>query len=183
MCPYQLVLQVLELWASSPTLGHGLILYFTLISVGIFPLFNEEGDFTVSVLQSVYIFLQKLQSPGKDCSTKWQWERGHMYHAMSCGSVGMRCCYEIKLLRRLSVSNLHPAPSASSLLQEIFPGNIMEQILLNAIMQHLQDNQDIRPRQHGFVKDRSCFTNMVSFFKQVTCLVGEGMVVNVVSGL
>ena len=32
------------------------------------------------------------------------------------------------------------------------PGKVMEQIILSAITWHMQDNQVIRPSQHGFMK-------------------------------
>ena len=35
----------------------------------------------------------------------------------------------------------------------------------------------IRPRQHGFVKGRSCLTNLISCCDRVTCLVGYGKAV------
>jgi len=44
----------------------------------------------------------------------------------------------------------------------------------------VKDNQGIRPSQHGFIKDRSCLTNLISFYDQVTCLVDEGKAVDVV---
>ncbi|GAB0209228.1 hypothetical protein GRJ2_003388500 [Grus japonensis] len=56
----------------------------------------------------------------------------------------------------------------------------MEQIILSAIMWHVQDNQVIRPSQHGFVKGRSCLTNLISFYDKVTLLVDEGKAVDVV---
>ena len=43
-------------------------------------------------------------------------------------------------------------------------GKVMEQIILSAITQHIQDNQAVRPSQHGFMKDRSCMTNLISFY-------------------
>ncbi|RMC08902.1 hypothetical protein DUI87_13896 [Hirundo rustica rustica] len=60
------------------------------------------------------------------------------------------------------------------------PGKIMEQFILSAITQHLQDGQGIRPSQHGFTKGRSCLTNLVSFYDQVTRLVDAGRAVDVV---
>ncbi|KAK4830696.1 LOW QUALITY PROTEIN: hypothetical protein QYF61_012865 [Mycteria americana] len=56
----------------------------------------------------------------------------------------------------------------------------MEQIILSAIMQHIQDNQVIRASQHGFMKGRSCLTNLISFYDKVTRLVDEGKAVDVV---
>ncbi|TRZ08541.1 hypothetical protein HGM15179_018566 [Zosterops borbonicus] len=60
------------------------------------------------------------------------------------------------------------------------PGKIMEQFILSVITQHLQDGQGIRPSQHGLRRGRSCLTNLVSFYDQVTCLVDAGKAVDVV---
>ncbi|GAB0184589.1 mitochondrial enolase superfamily member 1 [Grus japonensis] len=57
-------------------------------------------------------------------------------------------------------------------------GKVMEQIILSAIMRHIQDNQVIS--QHGFMKSRSCLTNLTSFYDKVTHLVDEGKAVDVV---
>ncbi|KAK4812863.1 hypothetical protein QYF61_024160 [Mycteria americana] len=59
-------------------------------------------------------------------------------------------------------------------------GKLMEQIILSAIMRHVQGNQVIRPSQHGFMKGRSCLTNLISFYDKVTHLVDEGKAVDVV---
>uniref|UniRef100_A0A8B9I2V1 Reverse transcriptase domain-containing protein n=1 Tax=Anser brachyrhynchus TaxID=132585 RepID=A0A8B9I2V1_9AVES len=56
----------------------------------------------------------------------------------------------------------------------------MEQIILRVITRHLQGKQAIRPSQHGFMKGRSCLTNLISFYDQVTRLVDEGKAVDVV---
>ena len=56
----------------------------------------------------------------------------------------------------------------------------MEQIILSVITRHLQGNQAIRPRQHGFMKGRSCLTNLISFYDKVTCLVDEGKAVDMI---
>ncbi|RMC07031.1 hypothetical protein DUI87_16484 [Hirundo rustica rustica] len=60
------------------------------------------------------------------------------------------------------------------------PGKIMEQFILSAITQNLQDGQGIRPSQHGFRRGRSCSTNLISFYDQVTHLVDTGKAVDVV---
>ncbi|KAK4822322.1 hypothetical protein QYF61_013021 [Mycteria americana] len=60
------------------------------------------------------------------------------------------------------------------------PGKVVEQITLSAIRWHVQDNQVIRPHQHGFMKGRSCLTNLISFYDKVTCLADEGKAVDVV---
>ncbi|KAF4805155.1 RNA-directed DNA polymerase from mobile element jockey-like protein [Turdus rufiventris] len=60
------------------------------------------------------------------------------------------------------------------------PGKVMEQFIVNAITQHLQDGQGIRPSQHGFSRGGSCLTNLISFYDQVTHLVDVGRAVGVV---
>ncbi|KAK4828011.1 LOW QUALITY PROTEIN: hypothetical protein QYF61_022788 [Mycteria americana] len=60
------------------------------------------------------------------------------------------------------------------------PGKVMEQIIVSAITQHVQDNQVIRPFQHGFMKGRSCLTNLISFYDKMTHLVDEGKALDVV---
>ncbi|KAK4810944.1 hypothetical protein QYF61_013352 [Mycteria americana] len=60
------------------------------------------------------------------------------------------------------------------------PGKLMEQIILSAIAQHIENNQGIKPSQHGFRKGRSCLTNLISFYDKVTRLVDEGKAVDVV---
>jgi len=54
------------------------------------------------------------------------------------------------------------------------PGKIMERFILSALRGHVRDNQGIRPSQHGFMKGRSCLTNLISFCDQVTHVVDEG---------
>jgi len=56
----------------------------------------------------------------------------------------------------------------------------MEQIISSAITWHTQDNQVIWPSQHGFMKGRSCLTNLNSVYDQVTCLVDKGKALDVV---
>ncbi|RMC07057.1 hypothetical protein DUI87_16511 [Hirundo rustica rustica] len=60
------------------------------------------------------------------------------------------------------------------------PGKIMEQFILRAIVKHLQDGQGIRPSQHRFRRYRTCSTSLISFYDQVTHLVGAGKAVDVV---
>ena len=55
----------------------------------------------------------------------------------------------------------------------------MKWIVLREIMRHVRDNQGISPSQHGFMKGRSCLTNLISFYDRVTCLVDEGKAVDV----
>ncbi|GAB0181757.1 mitochondrial enolase superfamily member 1 [Grus japonensis] len=60
------------------------------------------------------------------------------------------------------------------------PGKGMEQIILSAIICHVQDNQVIGPSQHGFMQSTFCLTNLISFYDKVTHLVDEGKAMDVV---
>ena len=62
----------------------------------------------------------------------------------------------------------------------LVPAKIMEWFILSAVSRHVKDNQVIRPSQHGFMKGRSCLTNLISFYDQETPLVDEGKAVDVV---
>ena len=46
----------------------------------------------------------------------------------------------------------------------LVPGKVMEQIISGAIMDQLKVNQGIRLSQHGYTNDRSCLTNLISFY-------------------
>ncbi|KAK4824174.1 hypothetical protein QYF61_011471 [Mycteria americana] len=67
----------------------------------------------------------------------------------------------------------------SDLVKDV-PALAGEQIILSAITQHVENNQGIKPSQHGFRKGRSCLTNLISFYDKVTRLVDEGKAVDVV---
>ena len=43
----------------------------------------------------------------------------------------------------------------------LVPGKVMEQIVLREITRHVRDSRGIRPSQHGFMKGRSCLTNLI----------------------
>ena len=53
-------------------------------------------------------------------------------------------------------------------------------IVLREITWRVQDSCRVRPSQHGFMKGRSCLTNLISFYDLVTCLVDEGKAVDVI---
>ena len=56
----------------------------------------------------------------------------------------------------------------------------MESIIRDAIVQHLTENKLLLPSQHGFMKSKSCLTNLLEYLEALTKLVDEGHSVDVV---
>jgi len=59
-------------------------------------------------------------------------------------------------------------------------GKVIEQIIFSVLIGHMKDNQGVSPSQHGFIKGRSCLTNLISFYDQLTHLVEDGKAVDVI---
>ncbi|CAM5157618.1 unnamed protein product [Natator depressus] len=55
----------------------------------------------------------------------------------------------------------------------------MEQVLKESILKHLEERKVIRNSQHGFTKGKSCLTNLIAFYDEITGSVDEGKVVDV----
>ncbi|CAM5077226.1 unnamed protein product [Eretmochelys imbricata] len=55
----------------------------------------------------------------------------------------------------------------------------MEQVLKESILKHLEERKVIRKSQHGFTKGRSCLTNLIAFYDEITGSVDEGKAVDV----
>lgn len=60
------------------------------------------------------------------------------------------------------------------------PGRVMEKIILGATERHSKNKAIIRHSQHGFMKGKTCLSNLISFYDKVVCLVDEGKMVDVI---
>ncbi|CAM4589167.1 unnamed protein product [Lepidochelys kempii] len=60
------------------------------------------------------------------------------------------------------------------------PGKIMEQVLKESILKHLEERRVIRNSQHGYTKGKSCLTNLIAFYDKITDSVDMGKVVDMI---
>jgi len=56
----------------------------------------------------------------------------------------------------------------------------MEQLILEVIIKQVEEKKVIRSSQHGFTKGKSCLTNPIAFYDDMTGWVDEGRAVDAV---
>ncbi|GAB0177989.1 mitochondrial enolase superfamily member 1 [Grus japonensis] len=60
------------------------------------------------------------------------------------------------------------------------PGKVMEQLFLGVISKDVEEKKVIRSGQHEFTKGKSCLTNLIAFYDDMTGCIDEGRAVDVV---
>lgn len=55
----------------------------------------------------------------------------------------------------------------------LIPGKLMKQMILETLFKHIKDKKLIRRNQQGFMKRKSYFTNLRTFYDEMASLVGE----------
>ena len=48
------------------------------------------------------------------------------------------------------------------------PGKVMEQLILEAINEQVEEKKVIRSSQHGFTKGKSCLPHLIAFYDDMT---------------
>ncbi|CAJ0940101.1 unnamed protein product [Ranitomeya imitator] len=71
-----------------------------------------------------------------------------------------KCGANIKKGTKTELGNYRPVSLASTV------GKILEGILRDAILEYLKRNNLMTQYQHGFTRDRSCQTNLISFYEE-----------------
>ena len=60
------------------------------------------------------------------------------------------------------------------------PGKVMEQLFLEVINKQVEEKKVIRSKQHELTKGKSCLTNLIDFYDDMTGWIDEGRAVEVV---
>lgn len=60
------------------------------------------------------------------------------------------------------------------------PGKLMEKIIRDSIVQHMTENNLFTPAQHGFIKGKSCLTQLIEFIEDISQAIDDGDTVDVI---
>jgi len=67
-----------------------------------------------------------------------------------------------KMGKKEDAGNYRPVSHTSIL------GKVMEKLILEAIIKQVEEKKVIRNSQHGFTKGKSCLTNIIAFYDDMT---------------
>ena len=127
---------------------------------GIYPGVLRELANEVAKLLS--ITFERLWQSGE---APTDWERGNIILIFS----------KLKQTNKQDPGNCRPVSLTS------VPGKIVEQILLKALLQHMENKDKVTGgNQHGFTKGKSCLTNLVAFYDGVTAPVDKGKATDII---
>lgn len=57
--------------------------------------------------------------------------------------------------------------------------NLTEQLILETVSRHMNDEKIIRNNQHEFTKEKTCLTTLINFCDEMTGLIDEERVVDI----